>query len=250
MMKSANGPWMPVVPGTEGGTSAWWCNCSPSPPQPWGLNREPILAWGSQMAHTAAAHRKGPVFTARGRNHSQVSNSQSWLGLRQENQRQTEGSPGREHSRTWPSRNPSPACRLLLFITCSQQLGALIALLRSPSLYCDDWAGKVLFRGHRTDGEGSRRHCGWTCSRGVSQSDVHRLGVSALYMQSMCVSESEAWLPGGLICLLKGHLSPTQAWSVFVSIPLCAVRKSLYFTLHSMCSLNQLVSTFCEVSVS
>ena len=40
---------------------------------------------------------------------------------------------------------------------------------------------------------GSRRHCGWTCSRGVSQSDVHsQLGVSALYVQSMCVSESES----------------------------------------------------------
>ena len=39
---------------------------------------------------------------------------------------------------------------------------------------------------------GSRRQRGWTCSRGVSQSDVHRLGVSALYMQSMCVSESES----------------------------------------------------------
>ena len=40
---------------------------------------------------------------------------------------------------------------------------------------------------------GSRRHCGWTCNRGVSQSDVHsQLGVSALYVQSMCVSESES----------------------------------------------------------
>ena len=39
---------------------------------------------------------------------------------------------------------------------------------------------------------GSRRHCGWTCSRGVRQSDVHKLGVSALYVQSMCVSESES----------------------------------------------------------
>ena len=39
---------------------------------------------------------------------------------------------------------------------------------------------------------GSRRQCGWTCSRGVSPSDVHRLGVSALYVQSVCVSESES----------------------------------------------------------
>ena len=39
---------------------------------------------------------------------------------------------------------------------------------------------------------GSRRQCGWTCSRAVSQSDVHKLGVSALYVQSMCVSESES----------------------------------------------------------
>ena len=39
---------------------------------------------------------------------------------------------------------------------------------------------------------GFRRQRGWTCSRGVSQSDVHsQLGVSALHMQSMCVSESE-----------------------------------------------------------
>ena len=119
MMKSANGPWVPVVPGTEGRTSAWWCNSSPSPPQLWGLNREPVLAWGSQMAHTAPAHTEGPVFIARGRNLSQVSKSLFWLGLRQENQRQAEGSPGREHSRTWPSRSSSPVCRLPLFITCS-----------------------------------------------------------------------------------------------------------------------------------
>ena len=39
---------------------------------------------------------------------------------------------------------------------------------------------------------GSRRQCGWTCSRAVSQSDAHKLGVSALYVQSMCVSESES----------------------------------------------------------
>ena len=39
---------------------------------------------------------------------------------------------------------------------------------------------------------GSRRPCGWTCNRAVSQSDVHKLGVSALYVQSMCVSESES----------------------------------------------------------
>ena len=78
----------------------------PSPPRPWGLNREPILAWGSQMAHTAPAHREGPVFTARGRSLSQVSKSQSWLGLRHENQRQAEGSPGREQSRTWPQGAP------------------------------------------------------------------------------------------------------------------------------------------------
>ena len=64
--------------------------------------------------------------------------------------------------------------------------------MRSPSLYWDDWAGKVLFRGQRRDGEGSRRQCGWTCSRGVSLSDVHRLGVSALYVQSVCVSENES----------------------------------------------------------
>ena len=156
-MKSANGPRVPVVPGTEGRTSACWCNCSPSPPQPWGLNREPVLAWGSQMAHTAPAHREGPVFTARGRNLSQVSKSQSWLGLRHKNQRQAEGSPGREHSRTWPSKSPSPACRLPLFITSSQQLGALLALVRSPSLYWDDWAGKALFRGQRRDGEGVQK---------------------------------------------------------------------------------------------
>ena len=46
------------------------------------------------------AHTEGPVFIARGRNLSQVSKSRFSLGLRQENQRQAEGSPGREHSRT------------------------------------------------------------------------------------------------------------------------------------------------------
>ena len=79
---------------------------------------------------------------------------------------------------------------------------------------------------------GSRRQCVWTCSRGVRQSDVHKLGVSALYVQRMCVSESESWLPGGLMCLLKDHLPPTQAWSVFVKHSfVCGQKESVFHSV-------------------
>ena len=42
-------------------------------------------------------------------------------------------------------------------MTCSKQLGALLALVRSSSLYWDDWAGKKLFGGQRRDGEGVQK---------------------------------------------------------------------------------------------
>ena len=50
-------------------------------------------------SHSPCSHRRPSVHSQR-QNLSQVSKSRSWLGLRQENQRQAEGSPGREHSRT------------------------------------------------------------------------------------------------------------------------------------------------------
>lgn len=77
-------------------------------------------------------------------------------------------------------------------MTCSKQLGALLALVRSPSLCGMTGLERSSLGDKREMEKGSRRQCGWTCSRGVGQSDVHKLGVRALYVQRMCVSASES----------------------------------------------------------
>ena len=250
MTKSANGPWVPVVPGTEVRTRTWWCNCSHSPPQPWCLNREPVLTWGSHCSQ-----RRPSV-------HSQRQKSQSGLQISVLAWPET-GKPEGRGALAENILEPDPQGSPI------QPAGSLCSWPAvnswEPFLH---WWEVPLFTGmtglercslgDKWEMErGSRRQCVWTCSRGVRQSDVHKLGVSALYVQSMCVSESESWLPGGLMCLLKGHLPPTQAWSVFVKHSFaCGQKESVFHSVPTLwissqfSSLNQLVSTFCEVSVS
>ena len=48
----------------------------------------------------------------------------------------------------------------------------------------------------------------------------------------------------------KGHPPPTQAWAVFISIPLHVVRKTLYLTVYALIesACQYIVQSFCVLT--
>ena len=48
----------------------------------------------------------------------------------------------------------------------------------------------------------------------------------------------------------KGHPPPTQAWAIFISIPLRVVRKTLYLTVYALIesACQYIVQSFCVLT--